>query len=83
VDQISKKVLTLAAPVIYKQLTEIFNLSLKSEEYPYDWKLAKVSPVFKAGEPNDPNNFRPISILSTISRVFEKLVYEQLYNYLT
>ena len=45
--------------------------------------MAKVSPVFKAGERNDPNNYRPISILSTISRVFEKLVYEQIYNYLT
>ena len=72
-----------SAPVIYKQLTELFNLSLKSGEYPDDWKLAKVSPVFKAGERNDPNNYRPISILSTISRVFEKLVYEQIYNYLT
>ena len=81
-DQISNKVLKLAAPVIYKQLTELFNLSLKSGEYPDDWKLAKVSPVFKAGERNDPNNYRPISILSTISRVFEKLVYEQIYNYL-
>ena len=50
--------------------------------HPDDWKLAKVSPVFKAGERNDPNNYRPISILSTISRVFEKLVYEQLYSYL-
>ena len=68
-DQISNKVLKLAAPVIYKQLTDLFNLSLKSREYPDDWKLAKVSPVFKAGERNDPNNYRPISVLSTISRV--------------
>ena len=81
-DQISNKVLKLAAPVIYKQLTDLFILSLKSREYPDDWKLAKVSPVFKAGERNDPNNYRPISVLSTISRVFEKLVYEQIYNYL-
>ena len=81
-DQISNKVIKLAAPVIYKQLTELFNLSLKSGEYPDEWKLAKVFPVFKAGERNDPNNYRPISILSTISRVFEKLVYEQIYNYL-
>ena len=38
--------------------------------------------MFKAGELNDPNNYRPISILSSISRVFEKVVYEQIYNYL-
>ena len=68
--------------IIYKQLTELFNFSLKSGEYPAEWKLAKVSPLFKAGERNDPNNYRPISILSTISGVFEKPVYEQIYNYL-
>ena len=73
-DQISNKVLKLAAPVSYKQVTELF----KSGEYPNDWKLAKVFPVFKAGECNDPNNYRPMSILSTIFRVFEKLVYEQI-----
>ena len=54
-DQISNKVLKLAAPVIYEQLTELFNLSQKSGEYPDDWKLVKVSLVFKAGECNDPN----------------------------
>ena len=79
-DEISNKVLKLAAPVVYKELTELFNLSLKSGEYTDDWKLAKVSPVFKAGERNDPNNYRPISISSTISRVFEKLVNEQISN---
>ena len=52
-DQISNKVLKQATPVIYKQLTDLFNLSLKRREFPDDRKLAKVSPVFKAGESND------------------------------
>ena len=64
----------LAAPVIYRQLTDLFNLSLKSREFPDEWKLAKVSPVFKVGERKDPNNYRPISVLSTTSTVFGKLV---------
>ena len=38
---------------------------------------------FKSGERNDPNNFRPISVLSSIARVFERLVYEQMYTYFT
>ena len=38
---------------------------------------------FKSGERNDPNNFRPISVLPTIARVFERLVYEQMYTYFT
>ena len=80
--QIFNKILKLATPVIYKQLTDLFNLSLKSLEFPDDWKLVKVIPVFEARERNNPNNYRPISVLSTVSRVFEKLVYEQVYHYL-
>ena len=49
-DQICNKILKLAAPVFYKQLAYLFNLSLKSLQFPHDWKLAKGFPVFKAGE---------------------------------
>ena len=79
-DQISNKVLKLAAPIIYRQLTDLFNLSVKSGVFPVDWKLAKVSPIYKTGERIDPNNYRPISVLSTIARIFEKVIYEQLYD---
>ena len=82
-DQISNKVLKLAAPIIYRQLTDLFNLSVKSGVFPVDWKLAKVSPIYKTGERIDPNNYRPISVLSTIARIFEKVIYEQLYDYLS
>ena len=40
-------------------------------------------PLFKSGERYDPNNFRPISVLPTIARVFERSVYEQMYAYFT
>ena len=60
----------------------MFNLSVKSGVFPNDWKLAKVSPIHKTGERNDANNYRPISVLPTIARIFEKLIYEQLYDYL-
>ena len=82
-DQISNKVLKLAAPIIYRQLTDLFNLSVKSGVFPVDWKLAKVSPIYKIGERIDPNNYRLISVLSTIARIFEKVIYEQLYDYLS
>ena len=82
-DQICSKILKFVArPVIYRQLTDLFNLSLKRLKFPDDWKLAKVFPTFKIGERKNPNNHRPISVLLTVSRVFEKLVYEQVYHYL-
>ena len=48
-----------------------------------DWKLAKVSPIYKTRERIDPNKYRPIPVLSTIARIFEKVIYEQLYDYLS
>ena len=71
----------LAAPVIYRQLTDLFNLSLKSREFPDEWKLAKFSPVFKVGERKDPNNYRPISVY--IHGLWKaSLKYEQIDHYL-
>ena len=81
--QISNKVLKLPAPIIYIQLTDLFNLSVRSGVFPVDWKLAKVSPIYKTGERIDPNNYRPISVLSTIARIYEKVMYEQFYDYLS
>lgn len=58
-------------------------MSVKSLEFPDDWKLAKVFPELKEGEPKNLNNYRPISVLSTVSTVFVRLVYEQVYHYVT
>lgn len=70
-DQICSKILKFAAPPIYRQLTDLFNLSLKSLEFSGDWKLAKVFPRFKVGQRKNPNNHRPISVILTVCRVFE------------
>ena len=63
----------MAAPVIYKNLTDLFNLSITSGVFPSDWKTAKVSPLFKSGDLTDANNYRQISVLPTTARVFENL----------
>ena len=81
IDKISNRILKLAAPVIYKNLTDLFNLSITSGVFPSDWKIAKVSPLFKLGDLTDANNYRPISVLPTIARVFERLIFDQLYTY--
>ena len=81
IDKISNKILKIAAPVIYKNLTDLFNLSITSGVFPSDWKIAKVSPLFTSGDLNNANNYRPISVLPTIARVFERLIFDQLYTY--
>ena len=57
--------------------------SLHSGTFPDDWKCARVTPLFKQGEASDLNNYRPISVISVIAKVFERIVCDQLYNFLS
>ena len=59
------------------------NQSLLTGIYPSDWKLAKVTPIFKNGSKTDLNNYRPISVIPAVAKIFEKIIYDQLYNYLS
>ena len=47
------------------------------------WKCARVTPLFKQGEASDLINYRPISVISVITKVFERIVYDQLYKFLS
>ena len=70
--------LRLASPIITPMLCHIFNLSLYSGVVPSDWKLAKVTPIYKGkGDLSDPGNFRPISVVSTVAKLMEKIVTKQ------
>ena len=71
------------ADLISVSLRDLFNKSLVSGIFPDDWKCARVTPLFKQGEPSDLDNYRPISVISVIARVFERIIYDQLYNFLT
>ena len=68
--------------VIGPFLTDIFNFSITSNIFPDDVKVGKVSPVLKSGDKDDLNNYRPITVLPTIARVFERLLYDKMYTYL-
>jgi len=81
-DGLSPRLLRLTAPALAKSLATIFNASLERGEVPSEWKVANVSPVFKAGDKGSMRNYRPLSVLPTIAKVFEKLVHLQLYAYL-
>ena len=80
-DEISNKLLKSIKDVISEPLTVIINQSLLTGIFPEKLKIAKVKPLYKKGDKCCFNNYRPISILPTISKVFERVMYTQLYNY--
>lgn len=57
----------------------LFNKCISEGVFPDVWKIAHLTPVFKKGSKNDVENYRPISILSTLSKLFERLVYNEIY----
>ena len=63
-------------------LTTIINMSFATGIYPDQLKIAKVIPIFKKGDKLLVSNYRPISLLSNINKIFEKLVYSRLYSFL-
>ena len=80
-DNISPKFLKDSSCVIAPTLTNIFNQSLKTGKFPDEWALARVSPIFKTDLKTELGNYRPISVLSTVSKVFEKIIYKQINKY--
>ena len=72
IDQIPTKVLKPISDNILIALSHVFNLSLSRGEFIFLFKLTKVCPVFKEGKPADVNNYRPICLLSNISKLLER-----------
>ena len=67
---------------IANSLAMIFNASLAKGIVPNVWKPAKITPIFKTGARNEKNNYRPISVLSVFAKLFEKIVHDQLSDFL-
>lgn len=82
-DGISTKLLKNIAPVILTPLTLIINQSLITGIFPTELKIAKVIPLHKKDDPAIMDNFRPVSLLTAISKVFEKVAHTQLNDYFT
>ncbi len=59
------------------------NFSISCSKFPTAWKLAKIYPIFKSGKRDNRSNYHPISILSVLSKIFEKHVHIHLYQFLT
>ena len=79
---IHSRILKVGSNVLAAALTHIFNLSIRCGEIPRSWKAATVTPLHKSGSHCDPNNFRPISVLPVVMKIFERAIHKQLYDHL-
>ena len=69
-------------PYLSNILSNLINLSLQSGIVPDHLKVARVIPLFKSGDKDEITNYRPVSILPCISKIYEKVVYHRLISYL-
>ena len=80
-DGMSNNLLKLIKNEICESVTLIINQSLTTGIFPNKLKIAKVIPLFKKGDIYTFDNYRPISLLPSISKIFERTIYDQIYNY--
>ena len=82
VDKIPIKIYKAVSDIISRPLCTIFNESINLGIFPNTLKIGKIRPLFKAGDKKLASNYRPITILPTLSKIFEKLVFSRMYNFL-
>ena len=72
----------ILAPIISDTVSMFFNNSVSEDIFPECFKMAKIIPIFKSGDSNSTVNYRPISMLLFLSKIFQKLMCARLDSYL-
>ena len=81
-DAINNRILKELAKPLSFPLSDLFNASLIKGKVPALWKQANVTPIHKKNDPSEITNYRPISLLSTVGKVLEKIVHKYVFNFL-
>ena len=80
-DGISAKILKKCSIALYQPIHHLFSLSLCQHYIPLEWRTHLIRPIFKTGERQKVSNYRPISLLCVVSKVLEKLVYNNIIDF--
>lgn len=80
-DGVSVRILKYVSSAIVNPLVLLINKSVESGVFPSLLKLAKIIPIFKKSDPMDIENYRPISVLSVFSKIFEKIMYKRIVDF--
>ena len=81
-DFISMQLIKSIIPFIVQPLSELINESFVTGSFPNKLKIVRVCPVFKGGDAAYFSNYRPISILPSFSKIYERLVYNRLMDFI-
>ena len=81
-DGISIFLVKNTADVLAKPLCKLFNYSLEAGVFPSDWKTSNVVPVHKKNDAQNKCDYKPVSLLCNVSKIFERLVYNKMYSFL-
>ena len=82
VDRIPPKLLKEIVEQISTPLAKVFNLSLQEGIYPSEWKEANITPLFKKGSRNKPENYRLVSLTSVVCKLLETLIRDHMVEFL-
>ncbi|KAJ8047339.1 putative serine racemase [Holothuria leucospilota] len=81
-DGISNKVLKHVGDVVASPISHIMNLSFSNGVFPSELKIAKIIPIFKSGDKQQFSNYRPVSLLPSVSKLFEHLMYNRISSFI-
>ena len=81
-DDLNSNVILHVISSIRKPLFHVLHLSIKEGVFPEILKTSKVNPIYKKGDPSLISNYRPISLIPIFSKIFERVIYNRIYNHM-
>ena len=81
IDELSSRLCKDAFMVLGRQLVHLFNCSLSTGIFPNKWKIGKIIPLFKGGDRENVNNYRPVSLLPLPGKLLEKIVHNKIVKF--